>query len=101
MRPYGGMPRPRILLVPSLTELEWLIKPQLEQWAEVASFDAPGVGDEPRPERFEREGVIQRALAELERTGWDSCFMACDSHGIPTGVGAAAAWSGQVLGMAL
>jgi hypothetical protein len=36
--------RPRILLGPSLTELEWLIKSQLEQWAEVASFDALGVG---------------------------------------------------------
>src|SRR6266540_213996 len=101
MRPYGGMPRPRILLVPSLTELEWLIKPQLEQWADVASFDAPGVGDEPRPQRFEREAVIQRALVELERTGWDSCFIACDSHGIPTGVGAAATWPGEVMGMAL
>jgi hypothetical protein len=93
--------RPRLLLVPSLTELEWLIKPQLEQWADVASFDAPGVGDEPRPERFEREAVIERALAELGRTGWNSCFIACDSHGIPTGVGAAEAWSGDVIGMAL
>jgi hypothetical protein len=95
------MSRPRILLVPSLTELEWLIKPQLEEWADVASFDAPGVGDEPRPVRFERGAVIDRALGELDLAGWDSCFIACDSHGIPTGVGAAMAWSGQVLGMAL
>jgi hypothetical protein len=95
------MPRPRILLVPSLTELEWLIKPQLEHWADMASFDAPGVGDEPRPQRFEREAVIERALAELEQTGWDSCFIACDSPGIPTGVGAAAAWPGNVIGVAL
>jgi hypothetical protein len=95
------MSRPRILLVPTLTELEWVIKPQLEEWADVASFDVPGVGSEPRPDRFEREVVVQRALAELERAGWDSCFIACDSHGIATGVRAAAAWSGKVTGMAL
>jgi hypothetical protein len=95
------MTRPRLLLVPSLTELEWLIKPQLEEWAKVASFDAPGVGDEPRPERMERKAIVERALAELERQGWESCFIACDSHGIPTAVRAAAAWHGDVIGMAL
>src|SRR5437899_4376557 len=57
------MARPRILLVPNLTELEWLIKPQLEEWAEVASFDAPGVGAEPRPDTLNREAIIRRALA--------------------------------------
>jgi hypothetical protein len=30
-----------------------------------------------------------------------SCFIAADSHGIPTAVRAAAAWDGKVLGMAL
>jgi hypothetical protein len=29
----------RLLLVPSFTELEWGIRPQLEEWAEIASFD--------------------------------------------------------------
>jgi ketosteroid isomerase-like protein len=29
--------------VPSFTELEWGIRPSLEEWAEVASFDTPGV----------------------------------------------------------
>jgi hypothetical protein len=95
------MARPRILLVPTLTELEWVIKPQLEQWADVAAFDAPGVGEEPRPERIGREPVVQRALAELERRGWESCFIAGDSHGIPTAVSAAAAWQGELTGMAL
>ncbi len=51
-------------LGPSLTELEWLIKPELEQ------------------------------------QGWDSCFIG-DSHGIPTAVKTAAAWQGEVVGMAL
>ena len=36
--------RPRILLVPHFSELDWRIKPLLEEWAHVASFDAPGVG---------------------------------------------------------
>ena len=46
---YGRrtMDRPRVLLVPTLTEVEWKIRPLIEEWAEVASFDAPGVGDEP------------------------------------------------------
>ena len=42
---YGrrAMDRPRVLLVPTLTEVEWKIRPLIEEWAEVASFDAPGV----------------------------------------------------------
>lgn len=95
------MTRPRILLVPTLTELEWLIKPELEQWAEVASFDLPGVGDEPAAERLDLDAIVGRALAELDRTGWDSCFIVGDSHGIRTAVGAATSWPGDVLGMAL
>jgi pimeloyl-ACP methyl ester carboxylesterase len=95
------MARPRILLVPSITELEWLIKPQLQEWAEVASFDAPGVGAEPRPETFDREAIIRRALAELERRGWDACFIAGDSWGNATAVRAANRWDGKVMGIAL
>jgi hypothetical protein len=38
------MPRLRILLVPHFSELDLRIKPLLEEWAQVASFDAPGVG---------------------------------------------------------
>ena len=34
----------RVLLVPTVTEVEWKIKPLLEEWADVASFDAPGSG---------------------------------------------------------
>jgi hypothetical protein len=95
------MEPPRILLVPSLTELEWLIKPKLEEWAEAASFDAPGVGNEPRHESLTREAIIERALVELERREWDSCFIAGDSWGNVTAVRAANEWSGKVLGLAL
>jgi hypothetical protein len=95
------MERPRILLVPSITELEWLIKPQLEEWADVASFDAPGVGAEPRAEKTDREAVINRALVELDRRAWDACFIAADSWGIATAVRTASEWDGKVMGMAL
>jgi hypothetical protein len=95
------MDRPRILLVPSLTELEWLIKPQLDEWAEIASFDAPGVGNEPRPETLNREAIIRRAVLELDRRGWDSCFIAGDSWGNATAVRVACDWEGRVIGIAL
>jgi len=38
------MGRPRLLLIPEFTEVTWTIKPRLEEWAEVASYDPPGVG---------------------------------------------------------
>jgi hypothetical protein len=44
------MSRPRLLLVPSFTELEGGILPLLEEWAEVATFDMPGVGEQPADE---------------------------------------------------
>jgi hypothetical protein len=76
--------RPRLLLVPLLTELEWLIRPQLEEWAEVASFDAPGVGDEPPAETFDRDAISRRGLEELDRRGWDSCVVVTDGSAIAT-----------------
>src|SRR6266480_960874 len=93
--------RPRILLVPSITELEWLIKPQLEEWADVASFDAPGVGAEPPAEKVGRAAVIDRALVELDSRAWDACFIAGDSWGNATAVRTAIEWDGKVMGMAL
>ena len=31
------MTRPRLLLIPASSELEWVIRPQLEEWAEVVA----------------------------------------------------------------
>jgi pimeloyl-ACP methyl ester carboxylesterase len=73
--------RPRILLVPSLTELEWPIRPLIEEWAEVASFDAPGVGDEPPEEGNLLDASARRGLAELDRRGWGSCVLVGDEYG--------------------
>ena len=69
--------RPRILLVPMLTELEWPTKPLIEEWAEVASYDPPGVGAEPRRE-LSSASIVARGIEEIERLGWDGYFLAGD-----------------------
>jgi pimeloyl-ACP methyl ester carboxylesterase len=73
--------RPRILLVPTLTEVEWKIRPLLEEWAEVASYDAPGVGGEPRPEQLTADTILERGLTELDRRGWERAVIAGDEVG--------------------
>jgi hypothetical protein len=93
--------RPRLLLVPHITELEWVIRPQLEEWAEVATFDLPGVGVEPPVEPLDRQAIIDRALLELDRRGWDSYILACDGSALPTGVRIAYARPEAVEAMAL
>lgn len=67
----------------------------------MASFDPPGVGDEPRAERLDREVVVNRGLEELDRLGWDACFMATDSWGIISALRLALARPGAILGIAL
>lgn len=101
----GGVPQPRLLLCPQFTEVEWTIAPQLSEWAEVATFDAPGVGDEPipggDPSRFDRELVVERALQEVDRLRWDSYFVVGDAWGTATAARVAAARPEPVLGVAL
>jgi pimeloyl-ACP methyl ester carboxylesterase len=94
--------RPRLLLVPEFTELEWgPIRPQLEEWAEVASYDPPGVGDEPPAETFDRAAIVRRGLKEVERRGWSRYFVASDSWGIGSAVQLAVARPDSVEGLAL
>jgi pimeloyl-ACP methyl ester carboxylesterase len=97
--------RPRILLVPQFTEVEWTIAPQLAEWAEVATFDIPGAGDEPLPiedpAAFDRDLVVQRALQEIDGRGWDSYFLAGDAWGTANAARVAAARPEAVLGIAL
>jgi pimeloyl-ACP methyl ester carboxylesterase len=99
------VPRPRILLCPQFTEVEWGIAPQLSEWAEVATFDAPGIGDEKPPEgglgEIDRGAVVDRALQEVDRRGWDSYFVSGDAWGTATAVRTAVARPGPVLGIAL
>jgi len=56
---------PPLLLVPSFTELEWGILPALEEWTEVATFDTPGVGDEPLPPDLELDPSRRAGLLTL------------------------------------
>src|SRR4051794_27568179 len=95
----------RLLLCPQFTEVEWTIAPQLSEWAEVATFDAPGVGDEPLAGGdlldIDREAVVQRALREVEDRGWDSYFVVGDAWGTATAARVAHARPEQALGLAL
>jgi hypothetical protein len=105
------MTRPRILLLPQFTELEWGISPLLEKWADVASFDAPGVGNEPITEQ-ELDGMrdgslrlrdllVRRGLEEVERRGWDSYFIAGDAWSTAPAAMIAAERADFVRGLAL
>jgi hypothetical protein len=93
--------RPRVLLVPDMTELEWRTRPMIEEWAEVASFDAPGVGDEPAPAEFSVEAVAGRGLEALDQTGWKRCVIVADEFAVPTAVRIASAVPERVAGLAL
>jgi pimeloyl-ACP methyl ester carboxylesterase len=53
----------------------------LEEWADVASYDAPGVGSEPAPPVFGWDAVAARGLAELEARGWTDCILVSDEYG--------------------
>jgi hypothetical protein len=93
--------RPRLLLISVITELEWIVKPLLGEWAEVASFDPPGVGDEPASSGPFFKAVAARGLAELDRRGWESCVVVADELGIAAAVGLAQARPRAVEGLAL
>jgi hypothetical protein len=110
--------RPCLLLVPAFTELQWTIRPQLEEWAEVVAYDPPGVGSESLPgglridpevsqeERREalfawRRLATDRGLAEVDKRGWERFFVVVDGEGIPTGVRIAEARREAVDGLAL
>ena len=93
--------RPQILLVPSWSEVQWAIKPQLEEWADVASYDPPGVGTEPPAEGWLPEAIVARGAAEIERRDWTRCIVAGDDFGGVFATLIAAAARPRVAGLAL
>jgi pimeloyl-ACP methyl ester carboxylesterase len=101
------MARPRLLLVPEFTELAWAIKPLLEDWADVLSYDPPGVGDEPLPRdiadigELTRTVVVERGLEKLDQAGWSRFLLVADGWGIANAVGVATSRPQAVAGMAL
>lgn len=96
-----SMARPRLLLVPTATDIEWRIKPLLEEWAEVASFNAPGVAGEPEPDKLAPETVAARGVAEIEARGWDRCVVVGDEVGTASAVRLAGLRPEVIAGLAL
>jgi hypothetical protein len=93
--------RPRLLLVPEFTEIQWTIRPSLEAWAEVASYDPPGVGAEPRRAPLTRDTIAERGLEEVRDRGWQRFFVVADGWAIAPAVRTAAQAGDQVQGLAL
>jgi pimeloyl-ACP methyl ester carboxylesterase len=93
--------RPQLLLVPSWSEVQWAIKPRLEEWADVASYDPPGVGAEPPAEGSLPEAIVARGAAEIERRDWTDCIVVGDDFGCVFASLIAAAQRPRVVGLAL
>lgn len=96
--------RPRLLLIPEFTELQWTIRPRLEEWADTRSFDPPGVGQEPQPAEIAeltRQVLVDRAFEEIDSAGWDRCFVAADGWAVSVAVRLAKQRPEAVLGLAL
>jgi pimeloyl-ACP methyl ester carboxylesterase len=75
------MARPRLFLVPQWTDVEWTIRPLLEEWAEVASYE-PAYAIEGA--RVSRARLVDAGLEQLERLGWDRFFVVGDTFGTAT-----------------
>jgi pimeloyl-ACP methyl ester carboxylesterase len=94
--------RPGLLLVPSISELEWdRIRPLLEEWADVASYDLPGVGSDAPDEGLSVDATVERGIAELDQQGWSEAIIIGDQFGSGLAVLVATQWSGRVRGLAL
>lgn len=93
--------RPQLLLVPSWSEVQWAIKPRLEEWADVASYHPPGVGDEPPAEGRLPEAIVARGAAEIERRGWTECLVVGDDFACVFATLIAAVQRSRVVGLAL
>ena len=74
------MSRPHLLYVPLSAAREGAPVTALADWADVASFDAPGVGTNQGLELRGVAGVVDAARARLDELGWDTCGIVCDSH---------------------
>jgi pimeloyl-ACP methyl ester carboxylesterase len=95
------MDRPRVLLVPSLTQVEWRIRPLIEEWAEVASYDPPGVGDEPARGGATPKAIIARGVEEIRKRDWEGCVIVGDEAGAPQAAHVAALNPGVTEGLVL
>ena len=92
------MARPRLFLVPQWTDVEWTIRPLLEEWAEVASYDPAEAAD--RGPAI-REALVEAGLEKLDALGWDSYFIAGDTFGTASAARIAVERRDRVRGIAL
>jgi hypothetical protein len=88
-----------VLLVPELTEIQWTIRPSLQKWAEVVSYDPPGVGAERGA--FTRDAIADRGLEEVRDRGWERFFVVADGWAMAPAVRIASQARDQVQGLAL
>ena len=88
---------PCLLLVPEFTEIEWTIRPLLEEWATVRSYDPPY---EPRPGELSRQDLVERGFAELDALSCPETFLVADGWGIPTAAQIAAQRPSAIAGLA-
>jgi hypothetical protein len=93
--------RPRLLLIPSVTELYWRIRPLLEEWAEVAAYDSPGVGSEPAPQGPLLDAIASRGLVEVENRGWTRYVVVADTQGGVAAIQLSRRAGARVAGLAL
>ena len=92
---------PRLLLVPSISELEWSrIRPLLEEWADVAAYDLPGLGGA-APRGLDVGATTAAGVRELAKRGWDEAIIVGDQFGAGLATLVADAWDGTVRGLAL
>lgn len=80
------MSRQRLLYVPIAAGRESEAFAAQVEWAETATFDAPGAGANRAAEPRGVEGVVAAALARLDQLGWERYAIVCDSHGQAAGI---------------
>jgi hypothetical protein len=79
--------RPRILYVPIFGAFEAAVfTEQTAEWADVGSFDGPGVGTRRDDPVGEIEDVAAAGAERLDELGWATCVLVCDSHSQAAGI---------------
>ena len=93
------MTAPRLLLVSGVSELEWQIRPALEEWAEVATYDPAGIGENTGD--WSIEASVDRGLSTVSDRGWDEYVLVADAWGAWYAVGILEAQPDPIRGFAL
>ncbi|HEX8742050.1 MAG TPA: hypothetical protein VF712_02855 [Thermoleophilaceae bacterium] len=79
--------RPRVLYVPIFAGFEARPFTKLAgEWADVETFDGPGIGTRAGEPVGGPAGVAAAGAARLDELGWERCVVACDSHAQAAGI---------------